>query len=64
MSNVSLIKPVGPDQMAATIETIKRNAKFLIEYHQIHAEIRWNAFKAYTAKGFTPEQAIELCTKL
>jgi len=45
----------------AAVEELKRNAPALIEYVTLMADIRRQAFLAYTAQGFTEYQALELC---
>lgn len=50
-----------PDEFAAALEQMRRNAQNLIAHAQIVAEIKRGYYDALIAQKFTPEQALELC---
>lgn len=52
------------DDLAATLERLRRNSGAMIEYHMILADVRYKAFEGYVKAGFTEEQALELVKSL
>lgn len=62
MANDNLtVFPGKPDEFAAAIENLRRNAANMIAHAQIVAEIKRGYYDALIAQKFTPEQALELC---
>lgn len=62
MANDNLtVFPGKPDEFAAAIEGLRRNAANMIVHAQIVAEIKRGYYDALIKQGFTDAQALELC---
>ena len=50
-----------PDDLAVSIEKLKRSLPYLIEHNRLIAEVRRKKFEAYIESGFTEDQALFFC---
>lgn len=50
--------------MQADIYRMKRLVPYMLEMATVMAEIRRAHYDAYIAKGFKPEEALQLCQKV
>lgn len=58
---LTLLNVGDKDEMIAAIEALKRQLPAIKEQAVLVAEIRKASFDAHIEKGFTPEQALQLC---
>ncbi len=61
---LSTLSPVSLDKRdpyRAALEELKRNSDVLMEYADLKAKLRRQAFLEYVQQGFTEAQALELC---
>lgn len=55
--------------MSEKIDTLKlvtqmrKDLQGHLEYATLLAELRWHSYQEHIARGFTPEQALALCSK-
>jgi hypothetical protein len=61
---LTILNTSDKDEMLAAISLLKRHLPAIKERAVIMAEIRKASFDAYIDKGFTPEQALQLCISM
>lgn len=61
---ITLLETGKKNELFAAIEELKRNLPEITKQVLIIAEIRKANYDAHIEKGFTPEQALELCKTL
>lgn len=62
--NIRSIPNQDRDKLIAALEHLKRTAPLMIQLSATMATIRKASFDAHVAAGFTPEQALVLCTRM
>ena len=62
-ADIHLLSNLEQDKVQAALEGARRSMTAMIEYQQIIAKIRHASYMAHIDAGFTPEQAVLLCTR-